>query len=56
MGDEVRPSSIALIFTGDDNVHSQRLLLITQAVREEFYRLEALQYAAWQLYLRAYTI
>ncbi len=30
-----------MIFTGDDNVHSQRLLLITsRGVREEFYRLE----------------
>ncbi|EGL6579136.1 sigma-54-dependent transcriptional regulator [Salmonella enterica] len=40
MGDEIEALFDRLIFTGDDNVHSQRLLLITSQVREEFYRLE----------------
>ncbi|EJP3136438.1 sigma-54-dependent transcriptional regulator [Salmonella enterica] len=40
MGDEIETLFDRLIFTGDDNVHSQRLLLITSQVREEFYRLE----------------
>ncbi|WP_254555697.1 hypothetical protein, partial [Salmonella enterica] len=40
MGDVIETLFDRLIFTGDDNVLSQRLLLITSQVREEFYRME----------------
>lgn len=40
MGDEIETLFDRLIFSGDDRSHSQRLLLITSQVREEFWRLE----------------
>ncbi|HFZ8994909.1 TPA: sigma 54-interacting transcriptional regulator [Citrobacter freundii] len=40
IGDEIETLFDRLVFNDDEHTHSQRLLLITSQVREEFYRLE----------------